>query len=134
MVATSFCIFFCSITCRDQRITQDVEKCTRILCTEILGPVLMAPFVIGFYTYLTYQRFVRELLSFTVCLYLLGIYHLSLFVNVQLFSTGWIGPLAIFGYFVLATCANKFILSPIVNLVNQTEKCEGDFRWAFRSP
>ena len=44
-------------------------------------------------------------------------------------STGWIGPVSIFGYFVIGTIANKILMGPIVSTLFEQEKLEGDFRW-----
>ncbi|KAM6954002.1 lysosomal cobalamin transporter ABCD4 [Aplochiton taeniatus] len=46
-----------------------------------------------------------------------------------LLSTGWIGPVSIFGYFVIGTIANKILMGPIVSTLFQQEKLEGDFRF-----
>uniref|UniRef100_A0A669ETX0 ATP-binding cassette, sub-family D (ALD), member 4 n=1 Tax=Oreochromis niloticus TaxID=8128 RepID=A0A669ETX0_ORENI len=43
-------------------------------------------------------------------------------------STGWIGPVSIFGYFVIGTIANKILMGPIVSTLFEQEKLEGDFR------
>ncbi|KAM9294346.1 lysosomal cobalamin transporter ABCD4 [Gastrophryne carolinensis] len=44
-------------------------------------------------------------------------------------STGWIGPLSIFGYFVVGSLLNKLLMGPVIPLLVEQEKLEGDFRF-----
>lgn len=44
-------------------------------------------------------------------------------------SVGYLGPLCIYGYFVVSTVVNKFIMGPIVALIVRQERMEGDFRY-----
>ncbi|XP_063075771.1 ATP-binding cassette sub-family D member 4 [Engraulis encrasicolus] len=44
-------------------------------------------------------------------------------------STGWTGLGSIFGYFVIGSIVNKILMGPIVSLLVQQEKLEGDFRF-----
>ena len=41
---------------------------------------------------------------------------------------GYLGPVAIYSYFAVATVINKFIMGPVVSLVVALERREGDFR------
>ena len=43
------------VTCRDQRITQDVDRMTKTF-SSIIADLLVSPFTIAFYTYRTWTR------------------------------------------------------------------------------
>uniref|UniRef100_A0A8C6SF83 ATP-binding cassette, sub-family D (ALD), member 4 n=1 Tax=Neogobius melanostomus TaxID=47308 RepID=A0A8C6SF83_9GOBI len=60
--------------------------------------LIVSPFTLGYYSYHCYH------------------------------STGWIGPVSIFCYFVVGTIANKILMGPIVSTLFEQEKLEGDFR------
>ncbi|XP_007939612.2 lysosomal cobalamin transporter ABCD4 [Orycteropus afer afer] len=61
--------------------------------------LIISPFTLAYYTYQCFQ------------------------------STGWLGPVSIFGYFILGTIVNKILMGPIVAKLVQQEKLEGDFRF-----
>ncbi|XP_071069893.1 lysosomal cobalamin transporter ABCD4 isoform X3 [Dasypus novemcinctus] len=61
--------------------------------------LIVSPFTLAYYTYQCFQ------------------------------STGWLGPVSIFGYFILGTMVNKILMGPIVAKLVQQEKLEGDFRF-----
>uniref|UniRef100_A0A8C1D697 ATP-binding cassette, sub-family D (ALD), member 4 n=1 Tax=Cyprinus carpio carpio TaxID=630221 RepID=A0A8C1D697_CYPCA len=44
-------------------------------------------------------------------------------------SAGWIGFVSIFGYFVVGSILNKILIGPIVSMLVEQEKLEGDFRF-----
>ncbi|XP_002739244.1 lysosomal cobalamin transporter ABCD4-like [Saccoglossus kowalevskii] len=67
--------------------------------SQCIAVILISPFTIGYYTWKCYE------------------------------STGWIGPVAIYAYFILGTIINKFIMSPVVDLTFKQEKNEGIFRF-----
>lgn len=82
----------------DQRMTQDIEKCTRLFACELLAPFLLTPFIVIYYTYLTYN------------------------------SSGYLGPVTIYIFFISATVVNRILISRTIPLVAEQAKREGDFR------
>ncbi|XP_054826413.1 lysosomal cobalamin transporter ABCD4 isoform X2 [Eublepharis macularius] len=67
--------------------------------SSMASKVIVAPFTLAYYTYQCFR------------------------------STGWLGPVSIFGYFIVGTIVNKILMSPIVSKLVQQEKLEGDFRF-----
>ncbi|XP_037688234.1 lysosomal cobalamin transporter ABCD4 isoform X1 [Choloepus didactylus] len=67
--------------------------------SSMASKLIISPFTLGYYTYQCFQ------------------------------STGWLGPVSIFGYFILGTMVNRILMGPIVAKLVQQEKLEGDFRF-----
>ncbi|KAG8448932.1 hypothetical protein GDO86_015847 [Hymenochirus boettgeri] len=44
-------------------------------------------------------------------------------------NTGWMGPVSIFGYFVIGSLLNKVLMGPVIPRLVQQEKLEGNFRY-----
>uniref|UniRef100_A0A8C1AJA8 ATP-binding cassette, sub-family D (ALD), member 4 n=2 Tax=Cyprinus carpio TaxID=7962 RepID=A0A8C1AJA8_CYPCA len=85
----------------DQRISQDVERLCKQIST-MASRLLISPFTVTYYTYQCFNRSERCLKSFCVF---------------------------IFGYFVAGTIINKILIGPIVSMLVEQEKLEGDFRF-----
>ncbi|XP_062848063.1 ATP-binding cassette sub-family D member 4 [Trichomycterus rosablanca] len=81
---------------------QRISQDTEKLCKQLsnmASQLVISPFIISYYTY--------------QCLN----------------STGWVGFISIFGYFVVGSITNKILMGPIVSTLIQQEKLEGDFRF-----
>ena len=96
---------FFHINTKGQRVDNADQRITQDVdkfCqqfSEISSKLLISPFTIAYYSY---QCFV---------------------------STGYIGPVSIYVYFVIGSIINRIIMSPIVSLVVRQERNEGDFRF-----
>uniref|UniRef100_A0A8C3UEE2 ATP binding cassette subfamily D member 4 n=1 Tax=Catharus ustulatus TaxID=91951 RepID=A0A8C3UEE2_CATUS len=73
------------------------------------------------------ERFCRQLSSMASKL-VISPFTLAYYTYQCFHSTGWLGPVSIFGYFIIGTMINKVLMSPIVFKLVQQEKLEGDFR------
>ncbi|XP_064920026.1 lysosomal cobalamin transporter ABCD4 isoform X4 [Columba livia] len=74
------------------------------------------------------ERFCRQLSSMASKL-IISPFTLAYYTYQCFHSTGWLGPVSIFGYFIIGTIVNKILMSPIVSKLVQQEKLEGDFRF-----
>ncbi|XP_024424055.2 lysosomal cobalamin transporter ABCD4 isoform X1 [Desmodus rotundus] len=74
------------------------------------------------------ERFCRQLSSMASQL-IISPFTLIYYTYQCFQSTGWLGPVSIFGYFILGTVVNKMLMGPIVAKLVQQEKLEGDFRF-----
>ncbi|XP_026567458.1 ATP-binding cassette sub-family D member 4 isoform X1 [Pseudonaja textilis] len=74
------------------------------------------------------ERFCKQLSSMASKL-IISPFTLAYYTYQCFYSTGWLGPLSIFGYFIIGTIVNKFLMSPIISKLVQQEKLEGDFRF-----
>ncbi|XP_062037189.1 lysosomal cobalamin transporter ABCD4 isoform X2 [Lepus europaeus] len=74
------------------------------------------------------ERFCRQLSSMASQL-IISPFTLVYYTYQCFQSTGWLGPVSIFGYFMLGTMVNKTLMGPIVTKLVQQEKLEGDFRF-----
>ncbi|XP_006053925.1 lysosomal cobalamin transporter ABCD4 isoform X1 [Bubalus kerabau] len=74
------------------------------------------------------ERFCRQLSSMASKL-IISPFTLIYYTYQCFRSTSWLGPVSIFGYFILGTVVNRLVMGPIVAKLVQQEKLEGDFRF-----
>lgn len=67
--------------------------------SQIVAPVIISPFTIGYYIYKAQE------------------------------SSGYVGPVGVLVFFIIATVINKLLMSPVVRYVVKQEKMEGNFRF-----
>ncbi len=80
------------------------------------------------------QRIVED--AALLCTTLATMFQSSSVIGVIVFYTqqvaalmGWIGPVTIYGYFILGSIVNKFLMSRVAEYVWRQEKVEGSFRF-----
>uniref|UniRef100_A0A8C4Q2G4 ATP-binding cassette, sub-family D (ALD), member 4 n=1 Tax=Eptatretus burgeri TaxID=7764 RepID=A0A8C4Q2G4_EPTBU len=81
---------------------QRISQDVKKFCSQLsqmASKVVVSPFTL---TYYTYQCFI---------------------------STSWQGPVSLFVYFIIGTCINKLLMSPVVSAVVAQDKLEGNFRF-----
>ncbi|CAJ0584277.1 unnamed protein product, partial [Mesorhabditis spiculigera] len=83
----------------DQRMSQDVEKFCNLLAVRVFPNFLVAPFVVGYYTWRTWH------------------------------TSGGVGVGVIYGYFLIGSFVNAFIIQPMTKWAGKVEKAEGCFRY-----
>ncbi|XP_077101439.1 lysosomal cobalamin transporter ABCD4 isoform X1 [Siphateles boraxobius] len=92
-----------NIQCKDiDNPDQRISQDVERLCKQMstmASRLLISPFTVTYYTYQCFN------------------------------SAGWIGFVSIFGYFVAGTIVNKILIGPIVSMLVEQEKLEGDFRF-----
>ncbi|KAK9953040.1 hypothetical protein ABG768_017066 [Culter alburnus] len=92
-----------NVLCKDiDNPDQRISQDVERLCKQMstmASRLLISPFTVSYYTYQCFN------------------------------SAGWIGFVSIFGYFVAGTIINKILIGPIVSMLVEQEKLEGDFRF-----
>ncbi|VDL69787.1 unnamed protein product [Nippostrongylus brasiliensis] len=83
----------------DQRITQDCEKVCNLLAVAIIPTLLIAPFVIAYYTYQVW------------------------------ITAGPFGVAIVYGYFVIGATLNRILIAPLTTWAAKVDRAEGDFRF-----
>ncbi|CAJ0948959.1 unnamed protein product, partial [Mesorhabditis belari] len=83
----------------DQRVSQDVEKFCNLLAVKVFPNFLVAPFVVGYYTWRTWH------------------------------TSGGVGVGVIYGYFLISSIVNLVIIQPLTKWAGKVEKAEGCFRY-----
>ncbi|XP_068108312.1 lysosomal cobalamin transporter ABCD4 isoform X2 [Hyperolius riggenbachi] len=74
------------------------------------------------------ERLCRELSSFASKI-LTTPFTLVYYTYQCTISTGWMGPVFIFGYFLVGSVLNKLLMGPVIPKLVEQEKLEGDFRF-----
>uniref|UniRef100_A0A8C1K5W1 ABC transporter domain-containing protein n=1 Tax=Cyprinus carpio TaxID=7962 RepID=A0A8C1K5W1_CYPCA len=91
-----------NVLCKDiDNPDQRISQDVERLCKQMstmASRLLISPFTVTYYTYQCFN------------------------------SAGWIGFVSIFGYFVVGSILNKILIGPIVSMLVEQEKLEGDFR------
>ncbi|KAI3640848.1 hypothetical protein MIR68_001726 [Amoeboaphelidium protococcarum] len=85
----------------DQRVTQDVDRLTYVLCVDILSKLILSPALIVFYSVKVAQSAGNSALTSLAIIY---------------------------AYFIVSVLVTRLVSRPLVYLTQQKEQAEGDFR------